>query len=677
MARPDAAEQPFPQPESRPAHHGESSGSYQAPPSAWQDRRSRPDRRNWRNSPRSQIRRRGQISLRRPTWASSALQGLLALAVYATVWLPTAARPLISHPSWAQLLQSSPDPNFYVWCLRWWPYAFVHGLNPMYTNLIAAPAGHSLAWVTTVPPLALVAAPLTLTAGPVVAFNLLTALSLPVSGWAAFLACRRLTGTFWPSLVGGAVYGFSAFELSHVGAGQINMCYALLPPLLVCMILSWRDGSIGRLGFVVLAALVLALQFYLFLETFADVTAILVVSLALGLALARRDGRRRLVQLAELLGIAYLIALALAAPYLADALSSAAPKVPKHRSMDLASLVLPRLGRTLGTGWLSRAEAHINPASAGCSVGIPLLAVLIALAATRWRSRLVWFLTGLFVILIVAALGPIVHVSGKHGVTMPWQGLFGLPFVRNAYPSRLMLFAFLILALAAALLLSGASGDGQPQPPAGGPPGSAGSWQARWSLAGRWSLAVLVVAFGVLNATGPRRVEPHTTVPAFVSGGEYQREFAPGEIVMVVSKVGNAGMLWQAESGSYWRLAGGFINDGFEHRTDLPPPATKLKRATPGRVDRAEGLIRTDHIGAVVVDAHHAPRWAGVFGIFGLTGHRSGGVVVYLTHGCQACHGVTRAEIKAATFPSRNNSGNVAPRHRGRPALLSRPGSTP
>ena len=54
------------------------------------------------------------------------------------------------------------DPNFYVWCLRWWPYAVVHGLNPLYTHQIAAPAGHSLAWVTTVPPLALLAAPLTL-----------------------------------------------------------------------------------------------------------------------------------------------------------------------------------------------------------------------------------------------------------------------------------------------------------------------------------------------------------------------------------------------------------------------------------------------------------------------------------------------------------------------------------
>ena len=99
-------------------------------------------------------------------------------------------RRLLLHASQAQLLQKSPDPNFYVWSLRWWPYAVAHGLNPLYSHEIAAPAGHALAWITTTSPLALLTAPLTLTAGPVVSFNLLEAVALPVSGWAAFVLCR-------------------------------------------------------------------------------------------------------------------------------------------------------------------------------------------------------------------------------------------------------------------------------------------------------------------------------------------------------------------------------------------------------------------------------------------------------------------------------------------------------
>src|SRR5580704_2953238 len=75
---------------------------------------------------------------------SPALQGLLALGLYLAVWLPTLARPLVVHPTWAQLDQQNPDPNFYVWGMRWWPYAIAHGINPLFSSQIAAPAGHAL-----------------------------------------------------------------------------------------------------------------------------------------------------------------------------------------------------------------------------------------------------------------------------------------------------------------------------------------------------------------------------------------------------------------------------------------------------------------------------------------------------------------------------------------------------
>ncbi len=579
-----------------------------------------------------------------PRWgwlSSPALQGLLALAVYAAVWLPAVVRPLVSHLSRAQLLQSNPDPNFYVWSLRWWPYAVGHGLNPLYTSLIAAPAGHSLAWVTTVPPLALLAAPLTLTAGPVVAFNLLIALALPLSAWAAFLACRRLTGKFWPALVGGAVYGFSAYEFRHLVAGQLNLCYALLPPLLVYLVVAWRDGAIRNFVLVILAGLVLAAQFYLFLETFADLTAILVLSLLLGLAVADRAGRAKVLRLAGLLGLGYLIALALAAPYLAATLGAASPIPPPAGSMDLTSLWLPEGGPGLRLAWLANAQLGPHLVSAGCSVGIPLLAVVVATAATRWRSRLVWFLTSLLVVIIVGALGPVLYIAGQPVAVLPWHGLFSMPFVRNAYPARLMLFAFLMLALATALLLAGGTRQRQP-----------GRWRAGWSLAWRWSLGGLVVAFGALNVAGSLDVTPQTTVPAFVSSGDYHRQLAPGEIVLVFSTVRNAGMLWQAESGFYWRLAGGFINAGFDHRSDLPVGARNLGSPTPARIAKFEDLIRTDHIGAILIDARNAASFAPAVSVMGLTGYWTGGVLVFPTHGCRTCRSVTRAEIHAAIFPS-------------------------
>ena len=304
--------------------------------------------------------------------------------------------------------QKSMDPNFFIWGMRWWPYAIGHGLNPLYTHQIMAPAGHSLAWVTTVPPLALLAAPLTLAAGPVVSFNLLAAIALPVSAWAAFLLCRRLTGQFWPALAGGAVFGFSAYEMNHGALGQLNLAYGLLLPILAYLVLVWRDGSIGTRTFVILAGLTMAVQFYLFLETFADMTGILVICSLVGFALAGRAGRPEIVRLAKFIGLAYVIAIVLAAPYVVNMFTTKPPRLGARTGMDLASLVIPRPGRTFGIAWL----AHV--AAGPIMLFRRVLRRHSAVGAGRavrcspaGQSRIVRFLSCMLLIIVVASIGPV------------------------------------------------------------------------------------------------------------------------------------------------------------------------------------------------------------------------------------------------------------------------------
>ncbi|MFZ0047830.1 MAG: hypothetical protein WAL16_18455, partial [Streptosporangiaceae bacterium] len=423
------------------------------------------------------------------------MQGSLALLIYLAAWIPTAFWDVIRHSSRATLFQQSMDPNFYVWCLRWWPYAVAHGLNPLYTHQIGAPAGQSLAWVTTVPPLALLAAPLTLGAGPVAAFNWLCAAALPVSALVAFILCRRLTGKFLPALVGGAVFGFSAYEMNHVAAGQLNLTYSLLVPVLAYLVVVWWQGAISSRAFVLLAGLVMAVQFYLFEETFADLTAILIMALVVAFLLAGPEHRQAVLRLAKVTGIAYAAALVAAVPYLAFSLTSKPPSPALvSTGMDLASLVVPRPGRTYGIGWLAQAagrQAQVSPASTACYVGIPLLVVVVLLAVTYWSSRLVRFLTCMIAFVIVASLGPALRVDGHQLARLPWAPLWDLPILRNAYPARLMLFAFLGLAVATALLLAGPAR------------------RLRWV---KWPLAVLVALFVVLDAV-PVWTLPHTSVP--------------------------------------------------------------------------------------------------------------------------------------------------------------------
>jgi hypothetical protein len=554
---------------------------------------------------------------------SPARQGGIAFLIYLVIWVGTAFRPVVSHVAQMLLHYKSQDPNINVWSLRWWPYAISHRLNPLYSHEIMAPAGHSLAWVTTVPPLALLAAPLTIAASPVVSFNLLAALALPLSAWAAFILCRRLTGQFWAALAGGAVFGFSAYEMNHSAMGQLNLAYSLLLPILGYIVVLWWQGRIRNRTFVILAAAALTLQFYLFMELFADMTAILAIALVVGFAVIGQAGRPVILRLGKFIGLAYMVAMVLALPYLVGLLGSKAPRPLQQSGMDLASLVVPHVGRTFGISWLAHAAAGPYKLCAACYVGIPLLVLVVLLAVSSWQSRLVRFLCCMLAVILVAALGPVLYLEGHALTVLPWAGVFHLPLVRNAYPLRLMVFAFLVLAVAVALWLAG--------------PAKRVPW-------GHWSLVVLVILFAALDAT-PINHKAQNEVPAFISAAQYRRHLSPGEIVVVVSTVGNAGMLWQAESDFYMRIAGGYINQGINHRTDLPIAVHALRDPTALHVATFERFVQSHHIGAILLQAGDEPVWAHVFRTLGLVGRDIGGVVVYPTDGCRACHDLDPAEL--------------------------------
>ena len=77
---------------------------------------------------------------------------------------------------------------------------------------------------------------------------------------------------------------------------------------------------------------------------------------------------------------------------------------------------------------------------------------------------------------IALAVGPnLVVTSTRHTYTLPWAGLWNLPIARSAEPSRFIVFAVLVLAIALALWLA---------TPAKG----------KLQLAARWGLGLLAVA---------------------------------------------------------------------------------------------------------------------------------------------------------------------------------------
>ncbi len=280
--------------------------------------------------------------------------------------------------------------------------------------------------------------------------------------------------------------------------------------------------------------------------------------------------------------------------------------------------------------WLHHLAVGPIQISAGGYVGIPLLLVALVLAVTRWSSRIVRFLTCMLVFIVVASLGPALYLQGSQVASLPWHALWNLPIVRNAYPARLMLFAFLVLAVATALFLAR--------------PG-----KLIWL---RWVLGLLVIAAIVQDAPG-LDVAPHSTVPTFISAGTYSRHLKPGEIVVVVSDIGNAGMLWQADTDFYTRLAGGYINQAITRRTDLPKVVQSLARATPLIVLKFESYVKADKIGAILLDRNHEPQWVGILKKMGLKGQYIGNVIVYPTNGCQSCRLLDWAQLTVPPFDKR------------------------
>src|SRR5437660_8611156 len=89
-----------------------------------------------------------------------------------------------------------------TWSLEWWPWAVGHRVDLLHTHLLWPPEGFSTLWMTTIPVPALLATPLTLTVGPLVAYNVLILLSVLLATGAAYLLCHELTDRLVPSLVG-------------------------------------------------------------------------------------------------------------------------------------------------------------------------------------------------------------------------------------------------------------------------------------------------------------------------------------------------------------------------------------------------------------------------------------------------------------------------------------------
>jgi hypothetical protein len=323
--------------------------------------------------------------------------------------------------------------------------------------------------------------------------------------------------------------------------------------------------------------------------------------LLIGFVLAGPAHRREIVQLAKLVGVAFAAAMVLASPYLIYEVRHAPANFSRAQqwvySLDLRQLVIP---------WS----------------GILLLAIVLSLGVFAWRSRLTRLLVIGFMLVVALAVGPNLVIDRHVQGPVPWKRLWYLPFAFNSEPLRIIIFANLLLAMIVAVWLAMPARN-------------------RLLLAWQWILGVLAMAGIVAHITTlsgnlsiPAKnftatARPAHALPAFFTTGAYRDYLQPGEIVVVVSDRGNAGMLFQAYTDFYIRLSGGFINQTLTDASALPAPVAALRQPTPAREREFLAYSRRTGVGAIIVERDWAAPWMNIFSQLRLDEASVGGVIIY------------------------------------------------
>jgi hypothetical protein len=465
---------------------------------------------------------------------------------------------VVAHPEQDYVGGLAADPQIFIWAFAWWPHAILHGETPFYTHAIWAPDGFNLAWTTTIPGLAVAFAPLTLLFGPVLAYNAASILMPALTAWTAFLLCRHITRATWPSLAGGYVFGFSTYMLG----GEIDHMHTtsvFLVPVAALLVLRFLDGELGRVAFLCLFAALVAAELSFSTEVLFTMSLALACALVLAFALVPA-ARTRLLALVLPLAGAYGLAAAVAAPFVYYVLTGSAAKPlpgPEDFVADALNFVVPT--HMIAAGWWAGSlGAHFpgNDAERGTYLGLPLLVIVGWFALRRARTPSGRFLLAAFALAAVASLGSWLTVYGHRVLTLPWVHLASRPLFEHVMPARLSMYT----SLAAAVMLALWAAASRPA----------------WLRVGLPALAVLAIAPNVTLAAWAR--SPH--VPAFFTTGLHETCLRRGENVLIFP-YGPRGdsMLWQAESGFWFRQAGGYVSPKVPDSFTSPPAIAHVTTA--------------------------------------------------------------------------------------------------
>jgi hypothetical protein len=352
-----------------------------------------------------------------------------------------------------------------VWFLAWPAYAISHLVNPFFTNYAAYPHGLDLMSSTSMPLLGIVASPVTLTLGPVAAFNLLIRLAFALSATSMFLVLYRYV-KWWPAaFIGGLLYGFSPYMLNE-GYSHLFLIFVPLPPIVFLLLEDllvtrrWRPLPTGAV-----LGLVAAAQLLISSETLAITAVVAGVGVAILILRHPAAARERMGSVLEALSVAAAVFLLLAVypiwQYVAGPQHVSGPQHPKSTYVmfhnDLFGTLVPTSYQLLGPkSWKARGDVLFqgNPVDHVSYLGVPLVLLLVYLVLRYRRVGMIalWAMLGLGA--LVLTLGPRLYIDGTlHApwLRLPYVVLLHLPFLDSLLAPRFILAVYLAAAVIVAI----------------------------------------------------------------------------------------------------------------------------------------------------------------------------------------------------------------------------------
>jgi hypothetical protein len=184
----------------------------------------------------------------RPTLGAAALYTVLAVIL---------AYPFSLQLSDHVLGPPTPDTKLFLWMLSWDTHAFTHQPLAIFDANIYYPLRHTLAFSENLIGSALVAAPVIWTTGnPVLAMNLVTMLSVVLSGTGVYVLGRRVGLQPPAALLAGIVYAFTPPRFLRLD--QLHLATLQWMPFCLAALHAYLDT--GRRRHLRLAALFFSLQ---------------------------------------------------------------------------------------------------------------------------------------------------------------------------------------------------------------------------------------------------------------------------------------------------------------------------------------------------------------------------------------------------------------------------------